>query len=175
MDQSDLMRLAGMTPPGIQEEISNKLQECADMLNYAYTIPTVSYDLRGKTAGWAHYTKNHIQLNIDLLWTDREQMINQTLPHEFAHIVSYKWYGNNGRGHGSYWKHTMRQLGLKPDRCHQMQTTPQRVTQKFDYHCDCRNFKIGLNRHKKMQSAKAKYYCKDCKSYLREGKVMREE
>jgi SprT protein len=45
-----------------------------------------------------------------------EDMINQTLGHELAHLVAYKVYGS--WGHDWKWRTVMRALGLDPSRCH---------------------------------------------------------
>ena len=157
--------------------INRKLRECAEKLNYDYELPTVSFDLKGRTAGQAFYSGNRIRLNLELLNKNREEMIENTLPHEFAHIAAFKFYGEEGKGHGHYWKLTMMRLGLEPKRCHNMEVTPARKHQKFDYSCKCpgKVFKIGKNVHEKIQSGRPRY-CPSCRAdvvYIGEGNGMR--
>lgn len=161
MNLDELAKLSGIPPASTEADVERKLAECADMLNYAYPLPTVSYDLRGKVAGYAHYSKNHIQLNVDMLHNNYDDMINQTLPHEFAHIASYKFYGSKGTGHGTYWKHTMRRLGLEPERCHQYKVELQRVHKKYEYECACGTKMLGGTRHKR-HLAGTRYRCMTC-------------
>lgn len=170
-EQELFAQLAGLPTVELKQRIETKLQECADKLNYYsrtnVRLPTVVYDLQGRTAGWAHYSENKIRMNIALLYSDTEEMIEQTLPHEFAHIASYNFYGREGTGHGKLWKRTMRELGLVPDRCHSMETTPQRVTQKFHHPCNCDKGYciVGKNVHNKIQNGR-QYTCGKCGNRL---------
>jgi SprT protein len=147
-----LAELAGLPTFDMKERVSSKLVECANKLSYTHSMPTVGYDLKGHTGGRAYYQRNHIELNITLMYSHTEEMIESTLPHEFAHIASYNLYGREGTGHGYYWKRTMRELGLSPDRTHCMETVPARQTEKFLYSCDCgKMHQIGKNVHNKIQ------------------------
>jgi SprT protein len=151
------------------EEIQQKLQECAEMLHpYEFPLPSVVLDLRGHTAGYAIYAQNKIRLNVDLLQTNYDRIMHQTLPHEFAHIAAYNLYGREGAGHGRYWQQTMRRLGLEPERCHNMETTPARETQKFKYICNCAHgyCMLGTTRHKRTQRNQARYRCGHCGTTL---------
>jgi SprT protein len=164
MELNDLMRLAGIEPPGIREQVYAKLQECADKLNYTDDLPVVVFDLKGRTAGQAILNRNKIRLNVELLHTHVDRMLNQTLPHEFAHIVAYKEHGDNG--HGYYWKWTMIRLGLVPDRTHDMPVTAARHTKKYTYYCKCGPQQIGSTRHKRVLQGKSRYGCKVCGATL---------
>lgn len=83
-------------------------------------IPMMDYDLqRSKTVGLAQLQSHHIKLNP--LWCiladDNEkikhEMLVETIGHEVAHLVAWKY--SNDRGHNSGWSMTMQLLGLKPD------------------------------------------------------------
>jgi len=83
--------------------------------------PAVKYNKRLKTtAGRAFVERNpqEIDLSTDLLWQHTDEMINQVLPHEYAHLVAYTIFKDSG--HGTAWKLIMQQLGLEPLRCHSM-------------------------------------------------------
>lgn len=166
MDLNTLAKLSGLPPPGTEVDVAAKLAECAEIMNYEHPMPTVSYDLRGQVGGYAHYARNHIQLNVDMLHNHYDEMINQTLPHEFAHLISVRLYGYKGKGHGVYWKHVMRQLGLTPDRCHSMTVEPARITKKYKFRCSCRTMMIGATRYKRYMRGEAVYRCSACGSAI---------
>src|SRR4051794_7805732 len=120
--------LAGLPPPHLAQAIETKvtetMQACAEIFRDSYpnlVRPTLSYDLRGHTAGQAfsNNTKQtyRIRLNCALLWDPEYQddMVAQVVPHEVAHIVCAQVYGKKV-GHGFEWKHLMRQLGLDATR-----------------------------------------------------------
>lgn len=152
----------------LRQQVQDKVAWCKAHLNHDYELPTVTYELRGRTAGYAWYQENRIDLNAQLLIKYTEDMVNDTVPHEYAHLVSYQRYGNKGTGHGHYWQGVMWQLGLKPTRCHQYETTPARQTQKFKYVCACaKGFcELGMTRHKRTQAGKTWYICSHCNTRL---------
>lgn len=83
--------------------------------------PRVVIETAGKsTAGRATYKENLIQINWHFLLHNEEYVINQTLPHEIAHLVSWQLWGREGAGHGAKWIEVMVKLGLEPSRCHSM-------------------------------------------------------
>lgn len=96
-----------------------------------YTTPAVQYDLRGRVAGYAYYGKDLVKFNPVLLHENMEDFKVDTIPHELAHLISYKLYGRSGTGHGSNWKYVMQRLsGLEAKRCHNMDTTNAQVRKR---------------------------------------------
>lgn len=95
--------------------------------NINYQRPTVRYDLRGTTAGYAYYATNIVKFNPILLHENTDDFKTDTIPHEIAHVVSFKLYGLAGKGHGPNWKHVMRRLGVTPTRCHSLDVTNSKV------------------------------------------------
>lgn len=79
--------------------------------------PTIQFSNRlTSSAGYAYYDKNHITISSKLYAIDPEQILNQTVPHELAHIVSgilFECYD-----HSEKWKAVMVAYGIPPDRCH---------------------------------------------------------
>jgi len=41
---------------------------------------------------------------------------DETLTHELAHALAYRWKGRGGHGHSYYWGYFMIAMGLEPDR-----------------------------------------------------------
>lgn len=135
-------QLMGVPSPELMYEVDIKITDCIiqleQKLNKPLIRPTVFYDLKGRTAGWA-IGNIKIRLNLDILNDPRyhEDMINRTLPHEVAHCVEHQLYGTGG--HGGRWAYLMSLLGLAAERCHQYETTSarKRNTKKFYYNCGC--------------------------------------
>ena len=154
------------------------VETCVDRINKFWDnygkpevhIPMVYYTVRGTTGGRAIYESNKIDLNPVLVAENFERYLSQTIPHEVSHLASYKIHGiRHGRGHGKAWKHMMEiVLGVKADRCHNMNVTNSMVrnTRKFNYTCGCFDkHYVGVKVHKKAQSG-YKYICGKCKTMI---------
>lgn len=104
----------------IEDKILEVLLKAQEIYKRPFNLPTIEYRQMGRTAGRATYSRWHIAINPDFCYNGHlDSMIDQTLPHEIAHLISYEVYGPVlGRGHGRCWKSVMIRLGLRPDRCH---------------------------------------------------------
>jgi SprT protein len=177
MSQNDLALLVGIPPDEVHDQVMKVIEyylnEARDRWGTAteFVTPTVTYDLKGKTAGQARLKSNEIRINLGLLLAPEtaEEMLKQTIPHEVAHLVHHKLYPHDREWHGYYWRRIMIAFGLSPDRCHDMPTKPARNTRKFHYFCKCGEvYTVGLVRHKRIQHQSASFYCKYCLMYLRQ-------
>lgn len=127
-------------------------------------MPRIGFDLRGTTAGTAHYGKMELQFNAGLLVDNWEHFLEDTIPHEVAHLVKGRVYGF-GRGkflaaHGTAWKQIMLAFGVQPKRCHQMDTAKTAMPKRrYEYICPCCGTKIALSsvRHNRMLRGAQKY------------------
>lgn len=122
--------------------------------NYSYR--------KSRTAGLAHlspvvFNSFKITINVPLLAVnDNSKQIYETVGHEIAHLIAFDMY--NDRGHGRAWKRVMVQLGLHPERCHQMDEAAAMVgknTTKYIYRCSgCGTYlPLGSKRHKRLQNS----------------------
>jgi SprT protein len=160
----------------LQSEIAAKFKSSYDLLAIRYPMLVsklpfshirLTFKRIGKTAGRAYLRFNRIELNPDYFQTERENMINDTLPHELCHLVAYTLFGDSG--HGVYWKQCMNVVGLTANRCHNYNTSVAtlRHHRKFIYTCECkRNISVGLNIHKKIGMG-IKYTCNKCSQTLK--------
>lgn len=86
----------------------------------------VSFNLRGKTAGWAKGSRE-VRLNVDMIYSPDvkvfDDMIADTIPHEIAHIVCHR-NPSLGRRHDLGWKQVCRTLGGTGARCHAISDQP---------------------------------------------------
>ena len=119
-----------MTPQELSEAVTAKADTVWLGLRKSYPKlggiprPIIKYNKRLRaTAGRAFYASNpvYIDLSTDLLWEHTEEMINQILPHELAHIAAWIVYRDNGHGRG--WKAVMATLNIPINRCHTMSNT----------------------------------------------------
>jgi len=139
-------------------EVTKKIKEtlalAKEKFNVDFPMPVIIYNLKGHTAGQAFFNKNKIRLNRYLLEKYGQEFIDRTVVHEVGHLISYRLYGVNGRGHGAAWKRVMRAIGGPTSRCHSYETKAARVTNKYACHCDrCgHSYELGavrVNRIKK--------------------------
>ena len=83
------------------------------------TMPAVKLNGRLKTtAGRAWYEDGFIELSPELMWEHTEQFCRDTIPHELAHIVTYRLTGDTG--HGKSWKGIVAEFNIPTTRCHNM-------------------------------------------------------
>lgn len=82
----------------------------------------IRFDLRGRNAGQACRENGRywIRFNTDMMQnTGWDHIINNTVPHELAHVLC-GWKGWDS-GHGRNWQRVCRALGGNAERCHSEQ------------------------------------------------------
>lgn len=138
-------------PQSVKNLVVAELTKCikvleAKFIGYKFPMPTILYAKRGSVAGTANYARWEINLNAGLLMDPRHQveMIEQTAPHELAHLVTFKVFPETmdsgpwrrtSRGlrrgkrelHGPRFMSVMRVMGKNEERCHDMDTSAVRV------------------------------------------------
>jgi|APCry1669188970_1035186.scaffolds.fasta_scaffold16629_5 predicted SprT family Zn-dependent metalloprotease len=109
-------------------EVIKKVQELTRKTKELYDVDLpkvdVRFDLRGRCAGWAGYkgTEYFMRFNQDMMVNSSwDHLINDTVPHELAHIICF--FKGWDRGHGRMWKMVCRALGGTAERCHQETVT----------------------------------------------------
>lgn len=112
----------------IQQRCVDRIVQCHALVKTSMASPTISFDLRGTTAGQAFPAKHHIRLNGQLLNENTDHFIEQTVGHEWAHLAAIHLHGPKIRSHGSEWKSVMVKLNLNPARCHAYATQKARAT-----------------------------------------------
>ena len=150
------------------KEIEEVLLECLvkaeEKYKRTFEWPTVDFKLRGKVAGKAYYKENRISLNRTLM-LENDNFIQQTLPHELAHLICYQTGGHFG--HGGHWQLCMIALGRAPKRCHNYDVRNTLVGGAFVYECDCeREHVISKIKHNRILKGR-EYFCKFCRQPIR--------
>ena len=143
---------------------------------YSIRLPDakIDFSLRGRCAGQARVERNgetFLRINLKLLSENAGDFLQQTIPHEVAHLV-VNWQARKKRKrprpHGSEWRNVMQDCyRLQPERCHAYQTTPARcVPRNYLYRCDCREHHLTSIMHNRV-SHRYKALCKSCKTPLK--------
>lgn len=151
----------------VQEVVLSYLYKANNEFARDFVCPAIYFDVKGFTAGLAYPRRNVIRFNPFLLVQNEKDFLANTVPHEVAHIITYKLYGPT-RPHGKEWQHVMNVLGVKPERCHNYDVSNcfKRKTQRFSYVCGCREHDIGLKSHRNICNG-INYTCKVCKTRLK--------
>jgi len=159
----------------------NTLQDLAqgwvDKAAAAYDRPfakiSVSLDLKGTCAGKAYHWENRVKLNRFLLRQNPESMVNQTLPHEIAHVITHIQYPFAKGSHGPEWQSVMRMFGLVPDTCHDYDTSNVGTwkLKRFEWLCPCGTKPMAAIRHKRAlknirERGNSGYTCRKCKTFI---------
>lgn len=134
-------------------------------------VPEVRFDLRGRSAGQAVFARGsrrcHIRLNAQLLISHPNEMLDETVPHEVAHVAIYCLYGRKAKPHGSEWKALMQAFGVDAAACHTLPTEPTRQLRRYRYICGCDEPAwLTSIRHRRAHSG-TEYRCRRCGKTLR--------
>lgn len=120
-------------------------------MKYQIIHPELSFKMKGMSAGDAGNSK--IRINPILFAENVEETLAQTIPHEMCH----HWKEQlrlPGRAHGQEWKKLMRRMGVRPNRCHNLDVTRARVRtlRIYLYVCGCqREYRVTARKHNRIQ------------------------
>jgi SprT protein len=130
--------------------------------------PRLAFDLRGTLAGSVNRA-GVIRLNPVLLRENLTAFMAQTLPHEVAHWVVFRWRPR-AAPHGPEWRRVMAWLGAPARRCHDFDVARARTRtmSSHRYRCACQSHDVSAIRHRRMQSGTI-YRCRTCAGELRPG------
>tara|TARA_R110000851_G_scaffold218427_4_gene371351 strand:+ start:1071 stop:1646 length:576 start_codon:yes stop_codon:yes gene_type:complete len=100
--------------------------------------------------GWGKQVFN-LELNTVGFESDFDQMMDDTIPHEIAHVVEAFIHGESS--HGPRWNRIAKQLGCSGERCHEMDMSKAtRKRNRAIYIATCgTTVKVTMNRHNKIQ------------------------
>lgn len=139
-------------------------------------LPEIRYDLRGRVAGQAVMARRRggqdsIRINGSMLAAHTRAMVDETVPHEVAHIAIHRRFNSGGakrvRPHGPEWKALMTAFGVSADTCHNLPAQPSRRLRRFAYACGCPEtvWLTSIRHHRALKGTV--YQCKRCGQRLR--------
>jgi SprT protein len=130
-----------------------------------FPMPSIEVSMRGKAAGKALLQSNEIKLNKILAQENPETFINEVLPHELAHLITYQIFGRVPP-HGKEWQSVMYKVfNLTPSRTHTMDVTSVQG-KSFEYQCLCSLIPLSIHRHNRVIRGESTYSCRKCRQAL---------
>lgn len=130
-----------------------------------HPTPEVNFRLRGKSAGKAYLQLNEIRLNLVLFRENYHAFVNEVIPHELAHLLTFQHAGKV-KPHGHEWQFVMTEIfGLAAQATHQFDITSV-AGKVFLYRCNCDTHQLSVRRHNKIQRGQAEYRCRCCQTPL---------
>ncbi|WP_165446201.1 SprT family zinc-dependent metalloprotease [[Erwinia] mediterraneensis] len=159
-------------PIALQQAVMRALRENLQRANHHlernYPEPTLLYQQRGTAAGTAWLEKWEIRLNPVLLLENQQAFISEVVPHELAHLLTWKHFGRVPP-HGKEWKWMMESvLGVPARRTHQFALASVR-SQTFAYRCRCQQHHLTVRRHNRVLRGESEYRCVQCGTLLQPG------
>lgn len=162
-------KLDALAPAALEKAARARVEEawqrCLEV-HPGLPMPKVWFDLRGASAGQAHWGRGGLRFNRVLLSENRTAFFDEVIPHEMAHwLVFHLEGGLRLKPHGREWKTVMRGLfGLAPRVTHafaveRAQPSPHR------YRCGCREHHFTAQRHAQVKKGR-RYRCRHCGEIL---------
>jgi SprT protein len=156
-----------------REAVAFFIDLATEIYDKDFEMPSVQFDLRGCTAGMAYCQSWRLRFNNVLLSENYEDMLENTVPHEVAHLVARAISPYRIKPHGNEWKAVMRAFGRKPERCHSYDVENARVRrrsrrERVQMRCGgCgQSISVGPIQYKKMMTGRANYRTKCCRAEL---------
>ncbi|MBK5967840.1 MULTISPECIES: SprT family zinc-dependent metalloprotease [Thiorhodovibrio] len=157
----------------VEQRVRELLATAQGELGIAPPPPEIRFDLRGQSAGQARCDARArcvVRFNPWLLLRHGEEFIDQTVPHEIAHWLTFKRFGRRARPHGPQWRELMVLFGAEPRRCHDydLKEIPHRRVSSHSYHCSCQEHRLSAVRHNRARKGQT-YLCRRCGQPLKQG------
>ena len=139
------------------------LDKAAGIWGRKFKVGDIAVGLRGRAAGKACYPSLDIKYNERLFLENSQAFVDDTVPHEVAHIIVFQLFGPQVAGHGKEWKDVMKALGKAPSTYHSFSTinTGIHVGKRIVSSCGHRIFLLSPSQ---TESAR---FCNECKRSLR--------
>jgi predicted SprT family Zn-dependent metalloprotease len=172
---------------GIQQHLAERVAHYTEVVRKvfpslsSFTVPNVGFYTNKKYSGCATGALHLVEFNTVLAEENREAFDN-TIIHEIAHLVIYRFYPLGGKlvngtfkkvkPHGEEFKHVMIMIGGRPNRTHNYDTSnikarTRKVEREFPYACGCTGKVYNLTsiRHNRILKGKT-YRCGICHCQL---------
>jgi len=146
-----------------------RLEECYQLaetrFERQFPRPLVELDLRGQRAGVAYLQRNLLRFNAQMYRDHSEDFLQQTVPHEAAHLIAHHLFGLAIRPHGPEWQSIMVGLFKLPAQRYHDYPVKRRGT-RYLYRCQCAdNIPFTPQRHAWVSRGR-QYQCRRCGDLL---------
>ena len=129
--------------------------------NHSFDDLTVKMNNRlTSTAGRAWLQTGLVEFSTSLYEANTDAFMEDTIPHEVAHIIAYRVYGSSG--HDAAWKQVCYALGSNTSRLHSFKTNKNNGTAM---RCGCMTHYFSPQRMAWVRKGKV-YSCKHCNQIL---------
>lgn len=171
LGKSDVQLLNALDDQALEDEIIRRAEtawQLAQEIHPGLPRPKIWFDLRGRSAGQAHYQRGGLRFNRTLLRENRQAFMDEIVPHEMAHwLVFHLEEGMRARPHGREWQTVMRKLyGLKPITTHRFDIARSSPA-PYLYRCRCETAHRFTGRRHSLVRKGTRYRCRVCRATLR--------
>ncbi|WP_445619275.1 SprT family zinc-dependent metalloprotease [Kushneria sp. Sum13] len=128
--------------------------------------PGIWCDLRGRSAGQAHYGRGGLRFNMTLYGEQPEAFLAEVVPHEMAHWVVHHACPGRVRPHGVQWQRVMIEVFDRPPSVTHCFDTSRASPAPYPYLCGCRRHYFTRRRHNNVRRG-SRYRCRHCGEALR--------
>jgi SprT protein len=148
--------------------LRNHLIQANERLKTNYKAPRISYKPKGSIAGCAFLTRWEIQLNSTMLYENGKEFIDEVVPHELAHLITFQNFGKV-KPHGQEWQYIMMEIMRKePKVTHNFHIKRN----EYVYICHCQEHYLSQIRHNKIRKNKTSYQCRKCGTILKQKDII---
>ncbi len=151
------------------------IHRATEHFQQAFAPLPVAFDLRGRSAGQFQVQGNRLRRHYRIRYNpwvfavDLTHHLNDTVPHEVAHYITYLRHPQ-APPHGREWKALMRLFGATPRArsSYSLDGIALRQQRRHPYQCECQAYShsISTTIHNRIQRGQP-YLCRRCRKPLR--------
>lgn len=135
-----------------RSKLTTLISQCVTEFRFDGDVD-LRFDLAGQATGQVRVLSKRrylLRINPEALALFPEHILEETLPHEVAHIMGF--FTGHDKGHGLFWKHTCQWLGGSGQRCHQLPLKPAKKQRRFLMVASCgSSVEISATRFNRIQ------------------------